>query len=90
MIYLRIRYANEPVFTHVQRPTFKANFLAMFHQPIRLLCEAWFAVRLRRPLHMREAGFICISDSRIYHLLPIGNNFYIDKSKLEKGLGTRP
>ncbi len=30
----RIRYVNEPGFTHVQRPTFKANFLAMFHQPI--------------------------------------------------------
>ncbi len=28
---------------------------------------------------MREARFICILDSMLYHLLPIGNNFSIDK-----------
>ncbi len=46
---------------------------------ILLLHEARFDVGLRRPLHMREARFICIMDSSLYHLLPIGNNFSIDK-----------
>ncbi len=46
---------------------------------ILLLHEARFVVGLRRPLHMCEARFICILDLMLYHLLPIGNNFSIDK-----------
>ena len=67
----------------------KLHFLAMFHQPIKKLnpSSSWSRIRcqIEKEVRMREARFIYISDSRIYHLLPIGNNFSIDKS----GMSTR-
>ncbi len=57
------------------------NYKGLISKPILLLLfcllrEAWFAVRLRRPLHMHEARFI--RGHIIW--LPVGNHFSIDKS----------
>ena len=62
MIDPGIRYANEPGFGACVLPYFKANFLATFH-------EARSVDGLRRKYACSEASFICITDSRIYHLV---------------------
>ncbi len=54
----------------------KPIFWLCFTNQYRLLREARFDVETRRPLLMREAGFM---DSMVYHLLPVGINFSIDK-----------
>ena len=63
MINPRICYANEPGFGACVLPYFKANILVAF------LHEARFVDRLRRKYACSEARFICITDSRIYHLV---------------------
>ncbi len=51
----------------------------LLSKPIFWLCEARFDVETRRSVLMREARFM---DSMVYHLLPVGINFSIDKLNL--------
>ncbi len=69
MIDLGIRCANELGLTHEKRPYFKSKCFGYVSRTNRLLREARFVDGLRRPLLMCEARFICITDSRTYHLV---------------------